>query len=105
MFSLEMVFFKSQDNTLNNHIYTKVEEILKVLTRPQDVDYDVIVTKIIDTFTSDQLRPVTTLKATVQASPRSRTHFVVSSTRFSGLKFAIYCHTCPRTTSALLFSV
>jgi hypothetical protein len=63
MIGLEMVFFKSQDNTLNNHIYTKPEEILKDLTRPEDIDrlqLMVPVTKIIDTFTVEKLHTLYT---------------------------------------------
>jgi hypothetical protein len=36
----------------------KIEEMFKDLTSTQDIDYDVIVTKVIDTFTVVQSRPV-----------------------------------------------
>ncbi len=51
----------------------KQRKYLKSLhTGPEDIDYGVVVTKIIiNTFTSDQLSPVTDLNVTVEASPHS----------------------------------
>jgi hypothetical protein len=51
----------------------KIEEMLKELTSAQDIDYDVIVTKVIDTFTAAQSRPVpvAALNANVQVSASS----------------------------------
>jgi hypothetical protein len=39
-----MTHFQTKDTTLYQYIYTKIEEILKEITSPPDIDYDVIVT-------------------------------------------------------------
>ncbi len=45
--------------------YNKIEEMFKEVTSVQDIDNDVIVTQVIDTFTSSQNRPGPVVDLTV----------------------------------------
>ncbi len=97
MLGFEMTHFQDEDTTLHQCIYTKIEEILKEITSPQDIDYDDIVTKVIDTFTTAQSRsvPVVSLNDNVEdLSSRSTTTVSSSkSSKWSKKKKVYVAHT------------